>query len=107
MPKRRQMRVADPGDAAVLEQLPHPHLCLDRAAQPRGADQPRARSALGLIDAPLPLLYNDFAIIIGLIYAYVPFMILALFSSISKLAPELREASTDLGASPLHDLPGA
>ncbi len=56
---------------------------------------------LGLIDAPLPLLYNDFAIIIGLTYAYVPFMILALFSSISKLGPELREASTDLGASAL------
>lgn len=54
---------------------------------------------LGIIGQPLPLLYNDFAIIIGLTYAYVPFMILALFSSISKLGPELREASTDLGAS--------
>lgn len=53
----------------------------------------------GLIDAPLPLLYNDFAIIIGLTYGYMPFMILALFSSISKLGPDLREASTDLGAS--------
>jgi spermidine/putrescine transport system permease protein len=61
----------------------------------------RSLIGAGLIDAPLPLLYNDFAIIIGLTYAYVPFMILALFSSISKLAPELREASTDLGASPL------
>nr|WP_298688755.1 ABC transporter permease [uncultured Dongia sp.] len=61
----------------------------------------RSLIGLGLIDAPLPLLYNDFAIITGLTYAYVPFMILALFSSISKLAPELREASTDLGASPL------
>lgn len=54
----------------------------------------------GLIDAPLPLLYNDFAIIIGLVYGYMPFMILGLFSSISKLGPDLREASTDLGASP-------
>ncbi|WP_303981193.1 ABC transporter permease [Dongia mobilis] len=61
----------------------------------------RSLIGLGLIEAPLPLLYNDFAIITGLTYAYVPFMILALFSSISKLAPELREASTDLGASPL------
>lgn len=51
----------------------------------------------GLIDAPLPLLYNDFAIIVGLVYGYMPFMILALFSSISKLGPDLREASTDLG----------
>jgi spermidine/putrescine transport system permease protein len=51
----------------------------------------------GVIDAPLPLLYNDFAIIVGLVYGYMPFMILALFSSISKLGPDLREASTDLG----------
>lgn len=53
-----------------------------------------------LIDAPLPLLYNDFAIVVGLVYSYSPFMILALFSSISKLGPDLREASADLGASP-------
>lgn len=55
----------------------------------------------GFIDTPLPLLYNDFAIVVGLVYSYAPFMILALFSSISKLGPDLREASADLGASPL------
>lgn len=59
----------------------------------------RSLGSLGLIDAPLPLLYNDFAVITGLVYGYVPFMILALYSSISKLGPDLREASTDLGAS--------
>lgn len=59
----------------------------------------RSLSSLGLIDAPLPLLYNDFAVVTGLVYGYVPFMILALYSSISKLGPDLREASTDLGAS--------
>ncbi|MBL8709214.1 MAG: ABC transporter permease [Rhodospirillaceae bacterium] len=59
----------------------------------------RVLMGAGVIEAPLPLLYNDFAIIIGLTYGYMPFMILALFSSISKLGPELREASTDLGAS--------
>lgn len=59
----------------------------------------RVLMGAGLIDQPLPLLYNDFAIIIGLVYGYMPFMILALFSSISKLGPDLREASTDLGAS--------
>jgi spermidine/putrescine transport system permease protein len=57
---------------------------------------------LGLIAEPLPLLYNDFAIVVGLVYGYVPFMILALYSSISKLAPELAEASTDLGADGLR-----
>lgn len=54
----------------------------------------------GIVDAPLPLLYNDFAIVVGLVYSYAPFMILALYSSISKLGPDLREASADLGASP-------
>jgi spermidine/putrescine transport system permease protein len=62
----------------------------------------RALGGLGLIDAPLPLLYNDFAVITGLVYGYVPFMILALYSSISKLGPDLREASTDLGAGALR-----
>ncbi|MEZ5446453.1 MAG: ABC transporter permease [Gammaproteobacteria bacterium] len=55
----------------------------------------------GIVDAPLPLLYNDFAIVVGLVYSYAPFMILALYSSISKLGPDLREASADLGASPV------
>src|SRR5690606_29289652 len=53
----------------------------------------------GLIDAPLPLLYNDFAITIGLVYGYMPFMFLALFGSISNLGPDSREASSALGAS--------
>jgi spermidine/putrescine transport system permease protein len=58
----------------------------------------RALAWLGLIDAPLPLLYNEFAIVVGLVYGYLPFMILALYSSISRLNPEIREASADLGA---------
>jgi len=56
--------------------------------------------AAGIVEAPLPLLYNDFAIVVGLVYSYAPFMILALYSSISKLSPDLREASADLGAGP-------
>ena len=58
----------------------------------------RSLAATGLIDEPLPLLYNDFAIIIGLLYAYLPFMILTLYASIARLGPELREVSSDLGA---------
>lgn len=57
----------------------------------------RSLAALGLTEAPLSLLYNQFSIVIGLLYAYLPFMILALYSSISRLGAELREASTDLG----------
>jgi spermidine/putrescine transport system permease protein len=54
---------------------------------------------LGLIGEPLPLLYNQFAIVVGLLYGYLPFMVLALYSSISRLNPEIFEASSDLGAS--------
>jgi spermidine/putrescine transport system permease protein len=57
----------------------------------------RALGGLGLIDEPLPLLYNEFAIVVGLLYAYLPFMILTLYASIARLGPDLREASTDLG----------
>lgn len=53
--------------------------------------------ALGLTEEPVALLYNDFAVVLGLLYAYLPFMILALYASISRLGPALREASTDLG----------
>lgn len=56
---------------------------------------------LGLIDEPISLLYNSFAIVIGLLYGYIPFAILPLYSSIERLNPELREASEDLGASPI------
>ncbi len=59
----------------------------------------RALEGAGVIQEPLPLLYNEFAIVLGLVYNYVPFVILALYSSISRLGPELREASFDLGGS--------
>jgi len=64
----------------------------------RGGLINRGLAAVGLIEQPLPLLYNDFAIVVGLLYAYLPFMILTLYASIARLNPELREASTDLGA---------
>ncbi len=53
---------------------------------------------LGLIATPLPLLYNEFAVILGLVYNYVPFVILAVFSSLQRLDPSYAEASRDLGA---------
>lgn len=60
----------------------------------------RALRGAGLIDRPLPLLYNEFAIVVGLVYAYLPFMVLSCYASIARLGPELREVSGDLGASP-------
>ena len=54
--------------------------------------------ALGLIDAPLELLYTQGAVILGLVYLLLPFMILPLYAVFEDLRPELLLASRDLGA---------
>jgi putrescine transport system permease protein len=56
--------------------------------------------ALGVIQAPVPLLYTDFAMYLGLVYGYLPFMVLPLYATLSKLDPALLEAAEDLGATP-------
>ncbi len=53
---------------------------------------------LGLISGPLSILYNEFAVILGLVYSYTPFVILAIYSSLQRLDPSYAEASRDLGA---------
>lgn len=55
---------------------------------------------LGLIHDPLPLLYNDGAVITGLVYAYLPFMVLPLYATLERLDKSLLEAAADLGARP-------
>jgi spermidine/putrescine transport system permease protein len=59
---------------------------------------------LGLIHQPLPLLYNDGAVLLGLVYGYLPFMILPLYATLERLDPALLEAAADLGATPLTAL---
>jgi spermidine/putrescine transport system permease protein len=53
-----------------------------------------------LIRNPLPLLFNEGAVIIGLVYGYLPFMILPLYATIEKMDPALLDAAADLGAGP-------
>lgn len=53
---------------------------------------------IGIIDKPLQLMYNDLGIIIGMVYTLLPFMILPLYSSVSKIEKGTIEASRDLGA---------
>ncbi len=60
----------------------------------------RALAWLGWTGEPLPLLYNEFAVVTGLVYNYVPFVVLAIYASVSRLDLRLREASADLGARP-------
>ncbi len=57
-----------------------------------------ALMALGVIDQPLPLIYNDFAVYIGIVYSYLPFMILPLYASLERLDLDLHDAAADLGA---------
>ncbi len=55
----------------------------------------------GIISEPLPLLFNQNAVILGLFYGYLPFMVLPLYASIEKLDFSLVEAAQDLGANSL------
>lgn len=52
----------------------------------------------GLLDHPLELLYTQTAVMIGLVYGELPFMILPLYASLEKLDRSLLEAASDLGA---------
>ena len=57
---------------------------------------------LGVIHQPLTLLQTDFAVYIGIVYSYLPFMILPLYTNLEKHDPTLLEAAADLGARPLR-----
>ncbi len=56
--------------------------------------------SLGLISKPLNLMYNTQAVLLGMIYNYLPFMILPLYASMEKLDKSLLEAAGSLGAGP-------
>ncbi|MDF2186249.1 spermidine/putrescine ABC transporter permease PotB [Grimontia hollisae] len=58
--------------------------------------------ALGLVDQPLRIMYTEYAVMVGLVYILLPFMILPLYSSIEKLDNSYLEAAKDLGASKLQ-----
>ncbi|MFN4058142.1 MAG: ABC transporter permease subunit [Roseinatronobacter sp.] len=56
--------------------------------------------SLGIIDQPLVMMQTEFAIYVGIVYTYLPFMILPLYANLTKLDGALLEAASDLGASP-------
>ncbi len=58
--------------------------------------------SMGLALGPFDLLYTPTAVVIGLVYAYLPFMILPIYGSAEKLDNSLIEAAYDLGASPVR-----
>jgi putrescine transport system permease protein len=53
---------------------------------------------LGVTDHPIQLLYNDFAVYLGIVYSYLPFMILPLYANLERLDVALLDAAADLGA---------
>jgi spermidine/putrescine transport system permease protein len=56
---------------------------------------------LGVISKPLPLLYNEGAVLTGLVYNFLPFFVLPMYATLERLDPALMEAAADLGARPL------
>jgi len=59
-----------------------------------------ALMGLGIIDQPLTLLFTDTAVLIGLVYGYLPFMVLPLYAALERMDPSVIEAAWDLYASP-------
>jgi spermidine/putrescine transport system permease protein len=58
--------------------------------------------AASIIPTPVTFLYTPFAVVLGLVYTYLPFMILPIYTSVEKMDGALVEAAHDLGANTLH-----
>jgi putrescine transport system permease protein len=59
-----------------------------------------ALQSMGLASEPLELIANEFAVHLGIVYAYLPFMVLPLYSTLERIEGSLVEAAHDLGATP-------
>jgi putrescine transport system permease protein len=57
--------------------------------------------SIGVISEPISMMNTPFSLIIGMVYSYLPFMILPLYANLSKLDVRYLEAAADLGTSPL------
>ncbi|MDE2859584.1 MAG: ABC transporter permease [Chloroflexota bacterium] len=58
--------------------------------------------SLGLIDDPLPMLNTQFAVLVGLVYGFLPFMVLPIYASVERFNFRYVDAAYDLGANDLH-----
>ena len=57
--------------------------------------------ALGIVDDPIVMLQTDFAVYMGIVYSYLPFMVLPLYANLEKMDLTLLEAAADLGCRPM------
>ena len=60
----------------------------------------RALAAIGIVDEPLSWLATDTAVYIGIVYSYLPFMVLPIYATLEKMDDSLIEAASDLGCPP-------
>lgn len=58
--------------------------------------------SLGVVDEPIVMMRTDFAVYVGIVYTYLPFMILPLYANLERLDSSLLEAASDLGCRPLE-----
>jgi len=64
----------------------------------------RFMMGLGITSEPIPMLYTDVSMLVGMTYVYLPFMVLPLYSALDRLDKSLLEASLDLGAGHLRTI---
>jgi putrescine transport system permease protein len=57
-------------------------------------------TALGLVNEPVEILATNFAVVLGIVYSYLPFMVLPLYAALDRMDESLLEAAADLGAPP-------
>ena len=100
-PGRRAAR-ATAADAArdrpLLDELPDPHLRLEGAAAPRGRASSTPSSASASSSEQAPLLYTPGAVLLVMVYTFLPFAILPIYAAAEKFDFRLLEAARDLGA---------
>ena len=82
---------------AVLDLAAHPHLCLDEHPAARRSAQPASCWRFDLCASRRSGSSTDTAIYIGIVYSYLPFMVLPLYATLEKLDESLLEAAADLG----------
>ena len=86
---------------SLFHQRDRADLLLDGAARPQRHYQSGA-AWIGLIDVPIPLLYNKLGILIGMTYVLLPYMILTLYAAMRGIDPSLTRAALGLGASRIY-----
>ena len=97
-PERSPRHLAVPDHHSVLDEPAHPHLRRSRRWCATKASSTRLLLWLGVINAPIQIMYTDTAILMGMLYVYLPLMVLPLYASMEKLDFRLVEAAYDLYA---------